>query len=264
MRPVIIKCYIKAKMKPKNFTRMEREIRLMKFLSQSEMMCQFYGSFESENHKYIIMEHCRGGDLFKFMLMRGGNLPEPWVAAQVREQPCDSCSSRKAGCCPCGRAAEAEPGCAWRLPNCTGGTPAAQAHGRWQLTSLLCTQIIIPLLRSLVLLHTHNIIHRCALPCFCYSRGAASRPTVLSCASVPFHELLLSSLRGGRDIKPENIFLTGSHRFKMGDLGLAICIGEELPFTRSGTLDYMAPEARPALVLQEVWCMAGDMEAAVS
>ena len=47
---------------------------------------------------------------------------------------------------------------------------------------------------------------------------------------------------GCRDIKPENIFLTGSHRFKMGDLGLAICIAEELPFTRSGTLDYMAPE----------------------
>ena len=83
LRPVIIKCYIKAKMKPKNFTRMEREIRLMKFLSQSDMMCQFFGSFESDNHKYIIMEHCRGGDLFKFMLMRGGNLPEPWVAAQV-------------------------------------------------------------------------------------------------------------------------------------------------------------------------------------
>ena len=83
LRPVIIKCYIKAKMKPKNFTRMEREIRLMKFLSQSEMMCQFFGSFESDNHKYIIMEHCRGGDLLKFMLMRGGNLPEPWVASQV-------------------------------------------------------------------------------------------------------------------------------------------------------------------------------------
>ena len=45
----------------------------------------------------------------------------------------------------------------------------------------------------------------------------------------------------------QNIFLTGSHRFKMGDLGLAICITEELPFTRSGTLDYMAPEARHSL-----------------
>lgn len=53
-----------------------------------------------------------------------------------------------------------------------------------------------------------------------------------------------------RDIKPENIFLTGSHRFKMGDLGLAICIAEELPFTRSGTLDYMAPEVTLACSTQ--------------
>ena len=45
-----------------------------------------------------------------------------------------------------------------------------------------------------------------------------------------------------RDIKPENIFLTGRTKFKMGDLGLAIRATEELPFTRSGTLDYMAPE----------------------
>ncbi len=45
-----------------------------------------------------------------------------------------------------------------------------------------------------------------------------------------------------RDIKPENIFLTSRTKFKMGDLGLAIRATEELPFTRSGTLDYMAPE----------------------
>ena len=31
-------------------------------------------------------------------------------------------------------------------------------------------------------------------------------------------------------------------RFKLGDFGLAIRSDEELPFTRSGTLDYMAPE----------------------
>ena len=45
-----------------------------------------------------------------------------------------------------------------------------------------------------------------------------------------------------RDIKPENIFLTSSMRFKLGDFGLGINSEEELPFTRSGTLDYMAPE----------------------
>lgn len=45
-----------------------------------------------------------------------------------------------------------------------------------------------------------------------------------------------------RDIKPENLFLTRKRQLKLGDLGLAIVAAEELPFTRSGTLDYMAPE----------------------
>lgn len=69
---------------------------------------------------------------------------------------------------------------------------------------LVNMQIIVPLLRVLVLMHEQHILHR--------------------------------------DIKPENIFLTGKQKLKLGDLGLAIRSTEELPFTRSGTLDYMAPE----------------------
>jgi serine/threonine protein kinase len=91
-------------------------------------------------------KYCEGGDLFKTMLMRGGALPEQWVAAEV----------------------------------------------------------LAPLLRVLEQMHSLGLLHR--------------------------------------DIKPENIFLTAAGHFKLGDFGLAIDARQELPFARSGTLDYMAPE----------------------
>lgn len=66
------------------------------------------------------------------------------------------------------------------------------------------SQIITPLLRSLEKMHALKLLHR--------------------------------------DIKPENIFLTALGKFRLGDFGLAIKFDEEIPFSRSGTLDYMAPE----------------------
>lgn len=153
---VIIKSYEKAKMKQKNFLRMEREIKLMNMLG-GDGLVQLYSVFEEDTHKHLIMEFCKGGDLFKLLLLRGGTLEEHWV----------------------------------------------------------CMEIIVPMLRVLVQMHSDHIIHR--------------------------------------DIKPENIFLTSRTKFKMGDLGLAIRATEELPFTRSGTLDYMAPEvlANPTADIQE-------------
>lgn len=68
----------------------------------------------------------------------------------------------------------------------------------------MCLQMVVPLLRTLVKLHELHILHR--------------------------------------DIKPENIFLTSDQTFKLGDFGLAIQSNIELPFTRSGTLDYLSPE----------------------
>jgi serine/threonine protein kinase len=54
----------------------------------------------------------------------------------------------------------------------------------------------------------------------------------------------LSLHKARRALQPENIFLTGSQLFKLGDFGLAIQSSLELPYTRSGTLDYLSPEVR--------------------
>ena len=79
--------------------------------------------------------------------------------------------------------------------------------------SVCAVQVIAPLLRVLVALHRQHILHR--------------------------------------DIKPENLFLTRKRAVVLGDFGLAIRCDEELPFTRSGTLDYMAPEVRIELPLHD-------------
>eukprot|EP00879_Flechtneria_rotunda_P023005 GHRR01024316.1.p1 GENE.GHRR01024316.1~~GHRR01024316.1.p1 ORF type:complete len:327 (+),score=110.61 GHRR01024316.1:681-1661(+) len=88
-------------------------------------------------------------------------------------------------------------------------------HGGLLDEQWVCVEVITPLLRILEKMHSLKLLHR--------------------------------------DIKPENIFLTGLGKFKLGDFGLALKADEELPFSRSGTLDYMAPEVlkNPSVPFQE-------------
>ena len=52
----------------------------------------------------------------------------------------------------------------------------------------------------------------------------------------------LSAASACRDIKPENLFLTGTGALRVGDFGLALNFRQEAARSRVGTLDYMAPE----------------------
>ena len=52
--PVIIKAYEKARMKPKNHARLEREVRLMQHLGGAEGMVDLYAVFEDMSHKYLV------------------------------------------------------------------------------------------------------------------------------------------------------------------------------------------------------------------
>ena len=52
--PVIIKAYDKAKMKPKNLARVEREILLMRQLGGGDGLVQLYTVFEDTAYRYLV------------------------------------------------------------------------------------------------------------------------------------------------------------------------------------------------------------------
>ena len=50
---------------------------------------------------------------------------------------------------------------------------------------------------------------------------------------------------GGRDVKLENIFLAEDGSVRVGDFGLTMSKMQEMAISPVGTVEYMAPEARP-------------------
>ena len=105
--------------------------------------------------------------------------------------------------------------------------------------------MVAPLLRTLVGLHDAGILHRCALRHLL--RGAVILLTH-SCLRDGTLTWSPSMRECTRDIKPENLFLDVDMNLKLGDLGLAIDGRLEVPTSRVGTLDYMAPEVNPLVV----------------
>ena len=44
---------------------------------------ELYAVIDDEMHVYLIMEYCRGGDLFKRLAAVGGCMDEGWVSSQA-------------------------------------------------------------------------------------------------------------------------------------------------------------------------------------
>lgn len=86
---------------------------------------------------FQVMEHCKGGDLFKTLMMKGGSLDEHWVCTEVINRTGTYASAY-----------------------CLIGIAAKRAVKRI-LTSKYCVvQIIAPLLRVLIRMHKDSVIHR--------------------------------------------------------------------------------------------------------
>jgi serine/threonine protein kinase len=219
---VIIKAYYKSKMHPKHYHKLQREIETMKMLN-GPYVAEFYAHFEDAQCIYIIMEYCEGGDLFKTMLMHGGLLDEQWVCVEVRN----------------GMVAGAQGQGVHRsryLPNAmllqvSSRSVISPAAGSCPVLGLPCCVVLLQVL-------AHYSVLTGTASCCAALRAQVITPLLRILEKM--HGLMLLH----RDIKPENIFLTGLGKFKLGDFGLAIRFDKELPFSRSGTLDYMAPEVR--------------------
>lgn len=68
--PVAIKAVIRSKLTSKLLENLESEIRLLKEIKQRNVV-ELLDCLKTENHIYLVMEYCRGGDLSGYIRKRG-------------------------------------------------------------------------------------------------------------------------------------------------------------------------------------------------
>lgn len=75
--------YHKEKMTPKQMHKLKREVEIQFLVRDCPYVCQLLAYFEDDDKKYLILEDCAGGDLFKRLLKQGGSLTESKVCVDV-------------------------------------------------------------------------------------------------------------------------------------------------------------------------------------
>ena len=78
-RDVAIKIINKKDMSNLEYINVKNEIEIMKVTKHPQIL-QLYDIIENEDYIYIVMEHCKEGDLFSYLEKRHFKLPEPRVA----------------------------------------------------------------------------------------------------------------------------------------------------------------------------------------
>ena len=78
-RDVAIKIINKKDMSNLEYINVKNEIEIMKVTKHPQIL-QLYDIIENEDYIYIVMEHCKEGDLFSYLEKRHYKLPEPRVA----------------------------------------------------------------------------------------------------------------------------------------------------------------------------------------
>ncbi|MEW5301958.1 MAG: hypothetical protein WDW36_004781 [Sanguina aurantia] len=84
---VVIKAYVKQKLKPRQLLNVQREIALLRFFGKirSRGVVRMLASFEDTELIHLVFEACMGGDLYKLLVRQPGKLTEEYICTQVVE-----------------------------------------------------------------------------------------------------------------------------------------------------------------------------------